>query len=119
MDELLARIEKKAAVAPEAGRKAIGVVLSYLDRNAPPHRMAEIYAALPGAEALVANRRGGVFGMLGGGLMGAYAQLTATGLSPGQMKAAGEELLAFAREKVGADAVDEIAASVPALRQFL
>ncbi len=38
--------------------------------------MAELYAAVPEAEAMVGKRRGGIFGVFnGGGLMGIYAQL--------------------------------------------
>jgi len=120
MDELLQRLEEKADVGPEAGRKAIGAVLSYLDRNAPAEKMAPLYAAIPGSKELTAGKKGGgLFGMIGGSLMGVYSQLTAAGLSTTQMQKAGTEILAFAREKVGDAAVDDIANSVPALRNLL
>ncbi|MCW5695230.1 MAG: DUF2267 domain-containing protein [Bauldia sp.] len=120
MDELLARLEEKAGVGPEAGRKAIQTILSYLDKNAPAEKMAPLYAAIPGARELAGEKKGGgLFSILGGGLMGVYAQLTAAGLSSTQMQAAGNEILAFAREKLGDAAVDDIANSVPAIRQLL
>lgn len=121
MDELLARLQQKAGIGPEAGRKAVQAVLSYLDKNAPAPQMAKLYAAVPGSKELAAEKKGGggLFGMLGGGLMGVYSQLTAAGLSTTQMQQAGGEILAFAREKLGDATVDDIANSVPALRQLL
>lgn len=119
MEELIERIGAKAGIASDAARNSVAALLSYLDKNAPKGRMEELYAAVPGTEALVGKRRGGIFGAFGGGLMGVYTQLSSSGLSNEQMQRAGEELLAFAREKVGDDAVDDVIGSVPALRQLL
>lgn len=121
MDELLARIEARAGVTVTVARKAIGVIVSHLDRHAPPERMAEFYAAIPGSADLVEDKKpAGLLGkMFGGGLLGVYNDLRAAGLETGQMQEAGEELMAFARERVGAEAVDEILGSVPGLKQFL
>ena len=119
MDELIERIEEKAGISSDAARSSVAALLSYLDKNAPKRRMEELYAAVPGSEALVGKRRGGIFGAFGGGLMGVYSQLSAAGLSNEQMQHAGEELMVFAREKVGDDAVDDVIGLVPALRQLL
>lgn len=119
MDELIERIEQKVGIGPDAARSSVAALLSYLDKNAPKQRMAEIYAAVPGAEAMVGKRRGGIFGAFSGGLMGIYTQLNSAGMSNEQMQMAGEEILAFAREKVGPEAIDDVIGSVPALRQIL
>ncbi len=118
MDELIERIERKAGLSPEAARKSIATILTYLDKNAPRQRMVELYAAVPGAEALVGKRRGGIFGMFNSGLAGIYTQLAAAGFSQEQMQMAGEEVVAFAREKVGHDAVEDLIAKTPGIRQL-
>lgn len=120
MDELIERIERRVGVAPETARKSIAAFLTYFDRNGPKERMAQFYAAVPDAEAMVGKRRGGIFGVFnGGGLMGIYAQLAAAGFSNEQMQMAGEELVNFAREKVGDDAVEDLIAYTPGIRQLL
>lgn len=118
MDELIERIERKVGLAPETARKSIAAILTYLDKNGPQDRMSELYEAVPGARELVGKRRG-LFGVFGGGLAGVYSQLTQAGLSAEKMQMAGEEVLAFARERIGAEAVDEIIAATPGLRQLL
>jgi hypothetical protein len=118
MDELMERLETKAGVGPEAARKSISAILGYLDRNAPAHRMDELYAAVPGARELVGGGGGGLFGAGIAGLLAVYSQLKSAGLTTDQMRNAGTELLAFTREKVGDEAINEVIASVPALRQL-
>ncbi len=119
MDELIERIERRVGVEPEAARKSIAAILTYLDRNAPKDRMAELYAAVPEAEGLVTKRRGGIFGAFsGGGLMGIYSQLTSAGFSVEQLQMAGEEVVAFAREKAGDAVVDDLIESTPGVRQL-
>jgi hypothetical protein len=118
MDELIERLRQKAGVSPEAATKSIAAILTYLDKNAPANRMAEVYAAVPGSRDLVGKGGGGLFGGIGG-LLGVYTQLKSAGLSSEQMQNAGTELLAFTREKVGDEAIEDVIASVPALRQML
>ena len=117
MDELIERLEQKAGVGPEAARKSVAAILTYLDKNAPANRMEELYAAVPGARELTGNPRSGLLGGIGG-LLGVYTQLKSTGLTSEQMQSAGTELLAFTREKVGDEAIDDVIASVPAIRQL-
>lgn len=118
MDELIERIERRVGVEPEAARKSIAAILTYLDRNAPKDRMAELYAAVPEAEGLVTKRRGGIFSAFSGGLMGIYSQLTSAGFSVEQLQMAGEEVVAFAREKAGDAVVDDLIESTPGVRQL-
>jgi len=117
MEELIERLRTKSGVEPEAAKKSIAAILTYLDKNAPANRMAEVYAAVPGSRDLV-GKGGGFFGGIGG-LLGVYTQLKSAGLSSEQMQSAGTELLAFTREKIGDEAIEDVIASVPALRQLL
>ena len=61
----------------------------------------------------------GAGGMFGSGVMGAGTRMMATGLSMGQVQAVTRETIAFAREKVGEDAVGEIVGAIPGLGQFI
>jgi hypothetical protein len=49
---------------------------------------------------------------LGGKLMGA-------GLGMGDIQGVASETIAFAKEKVGEDAIDEVTSSIPGLSQFI
>lgn len=119
MEQLIDRIVATAGIGREPARKALSVLISYLSRAAPAEKMAPILAAFPGVETLIARPKGGLMGLFGGGLMAAYGELSAAGLSTDQMKTTGETILAAAREKAGKRAVDELLASVPMLRQLL
>jgi hypothetical protein len=54
-----------------------------------------------------------------GGIMGVGTKLMAAGLGMEQMQAVTREIIAYAREKVGEDAVGEIVGSIPGLSQFV
>ncbi|MGD9738271.1 MAG: hypothetical protein AB7O56_09355 [Bauldia sp.] len=118
MNEIIADIAQKAGAPEDKTRKAIGILLTYLDRHVPSEKMAPIFAAVPGSRDLVKPKTG-LFAGLTGGLFGAYAELTATGLSTAQMQIAGTELLAVARAHAGDEAVDAAIDTVPGLRQLL
>ena len=54
-----------------------------------------------------------------GGIMGAGTKMMAAGLSMGQVQAVTRETIAYAREKIGDDAVGEIVGAIPGLSQFV
>jgi hypothetical protein len=54
-----------------------------------------------------------------GGVMGAGMSMMSAGLSMGQVQDVTREFIAYAREKVGADAVGEIVDAIPGLSQFV
>jgi hypothetical protein len=54
-----------------------------------------------------------------GGIMGAGTQMMAAGLSMDQVQGVTREVIAFAREKVGDDAVGEVVGAIPGLSQFV
>jgi hypothetical protein len=75
---------------------------------------------LPGTEAAVQTAEaggGGVFAM--GGVMGAGTRLMGLGLDMGQVQAVTREIIGYAREKIGEDAVGEIVGAIPGLGQFV
>ncbi len=119
MDELLGRLVANVGVDHATAEKAVAIILQFLLKEGPPDRARALVDQLPGAEALLqsAPAGGGGFGM--GGIMGAGTQLMGIGLSMGQVQAVTREVIAFAREKLGEDAVGELVGAIPGLSQFI
>lgn len=120
MDELIARLVANAGVDAAAAEKAVGIILDFLKKEGPPDKVQELFAKLPGADALASQQEadgGGMFAM--GGLMGAGTKMMAAGLSMGQVQGVTKETIAFAREKAGEDTVGEIVGAIPGLSQFI
>ena len=128
MEELIARVSGAAGIEAALAQKSVGIILDFLRKEGPVAPVAQLMAALPGAEAAAdaeAGRSGGMMGAAGGmmgssgGLMALAGKLSSAGLGMGEMSAVGKELFAAAREKVGEDAIGEIAGAVPGLHQFM
>eukprot|EP01037_Dinobryon_pediforme_P009652 gene9652-biopygen5821 len=130
MDELVARITDAAGIGSDMARTAIGIILNFLQKEAPDE-VNGLIQSIPGAAEAVAAQNtdstksagllGGLMGMMGGGggLMGLASQLSGAGLGMGDMQSVGHELFAFVREKAGDEAVGRIANAVPGLSQFI
>ena len=119
MDELVARLVANVGVDKTAAEKAVGIILDFLQKEGPPDKAQALIDTLPGAEALIKAQQndGGGFGM--GGIMGAGTKMMAAGLSMAQVQGVTKETIAFAREKVGEDAIGEIVGAIPGLSQFV
>lgn len=122
MQDLITRIATASGLDATTAEQAVGMVLAFLQKEAPAADMDKVLAGIPGAADLAAAHAGGggggLMGMFGGGLMGLAGQLSGLGLGMGEMQAVGRELFAIAREVAGEDVVGEIAGSVPGLSQF-
>jgi hypothetical protein len=120
MDELLGRLVANVGVDQSAAEKAVGIILDFLRKEGPTEKVQALIDRLPGAEALLAAQSdagGGMFSM--GGIMGAGTKMMAAGLSMGQVQGVTRETIAYAREKIGDDAVGEIVGAIPGLSQFV
>ncbi len=130
MDELINHVSAAAGLEPEVSRKALALILAFLQREGPPEAVGRLMDALPGArEAASASATeeeaqgdalgdaGGV--PAGGGLMGLAGQLAGIGLGFGEMQAIGQELFKRARERVGEDTLRTIAGAIPGLAPFV
>ena len=119
MEELVGRLVAKVGVEREAAEKAVGIILDFLRKEGPADKVQALIDKLPGAEALLAQQSesGGMFSM--GGIMGAGTKMMAAGLSMGQVQSVTRETIAFAREKLGEDAIGEIVGAIPGLSQFV
>jgi len=127
MEDLITRIAAETGVEPDIAKKAVGMILGFLQKEGPQAEVGALLAAIPGAaEAAGAAAgqessaaAGGLLGAIGGGLLGLAGQLTSLGLGMGQMQAIGREVFAYAREKAGDEAVGQVAAAIPGVTQFL
>lgn len=132
MNELVTRVAENVGIDPATAEKAIGMMLGFLQREAADGPIAKMIEAIPGADALIAQYNGegtggggGLLGGLlsavgaGGGVMALGQQLMSQGLGMGEITALAKETIGYAKEKVGADVVDEVVASVPGLSQFV
>jgi hypothetical protein len=123
MDELIARLVANVGVDRAAADKAIGVIFEFLRKEGPADQVQALIERLPGAEALmqaqegVDSSGGGMFAM--GGIMGAGTKMMAAGLSMGQVQGVTREVIAYAREQVGDEAIEKIVGAIPGLSQFI
>lgn len=127
MEELIARVTQRTGLDAATAEKAIGLILAFLRKDGPPAEVDQLFAALPGADDVVAQAGsggggGGLMGMMGsmgGGVMALGGQLMSAGVSMGQMQPLGQELFAYGREKAGEDVMGPIVGAVPGLSQFV
>lgn len=127
MDELIARVSSAIGVDEQIARSAIGEVLAFLHKELPDGPVSEFFDKVCGSremvDAVAAASGAGGGGLLGGllnsGLMGLATRLNGLGLDMGQIQQLGHEIFAYAESIVGKEKVQQIAASIPGLSQFL
>ena len=119
MDELIARLVANVGVEREAAEKAVGIIFEFLRSEGPPDKVQALIDRMPGAEQLVKAQEGAGGGFPMGGLMGAGTKMMAAGLSMGQVQGVTRETIAYSREQVGEDEINEIVGAIPGLGQFL
>jgi hypothetical protein len=122
MDELVDRIVANVGVDRTVAEKSVGIIFDFLAKEGPTEKVLALLDRLPGANAALATARegdgGGMFGGMGG-IMGVGSRLMAAGLGMGEIQGVTRELIAYARETAGEEAVGEIVAAVPGLSQFI
>jgi len=132
MNEIVDQIAAKAGIAPDVAEKAVGMILGFLQREAPDGPVATMIQSIPGASDLVAQYNGadstsggGILGSLmsavgaGGGVMALGQQLMSSGLGMGEITTLAKETIAVARQHAGDQVVDEVVGSIPGLSQFI
>jgi hypothetical protein len=120
MDELVDRIVAAVGIERPVAQRAVAIILDFLATEGPAERVEELIAGLPGASEAAAAAHadsGPSFGM--GGIMGVGGRLMAAGLGMGQIQGVTRELIGYAREKAGDEAIDEIVGAIPGLSQFV
>lgn len=129
MQELIDRIVAATGLDAARAEKAVGIMLSLVKTQGNQAKVGELFAKLPGAAELASRHggdgaaKGGLLGMLGGGLMGgplaAISKLSAAGLSMDQIKVLGTLTLDYAKEKAGSALVKDVAGSIPGLSGYV
>jgi len=128
MDELISRIVAASGLDEGLARKAIGIILAFLQKEGPATEIEQLMYALPGAQELADSANGGKGGLMGmvgglmgggGGVMALGGQLMGAGLSMGQIQSVSKEMFAVGREKAGEDAMGAIVGAIPGLGQFV
>ena len=129
MQELIDRIVTATGLTPEKTEQALGIMLNLIRNQGNPNKVGELFAKLPGAEDLAARwggdgaAKGGLLGMLAGGMMGgplaAISKLTAAGLSMDQIKQVGSMTLQHAKQQAGEQLVKDVAGSIPGLSGYV
>lgn len=126
MDELIARVSTAIGVDAQVARSAIGEVLAFLHKELPDGPVSEFLDKVAGSREMVdeaaaaASGGGGLLGgLLNSGLMGLATKLNGLGLDMGQIQKLGHEIFGYAESVVGKEKVQQIAASIPGLSQFL
>ena len=122
MDELVDRIVARVGVDRTVAENSVGIIFDFLSKEGPTEKVQALLDRLPGANAAMAAARegdtGGMFGGMGG-IMGVGSRLMSAGLGMGEIQGVTRELIAYAREQAGDEAVGEIVAAVPGLSQFI
>src|ERR1700753_3821544 len=122
MDELADRIVARVGVDRSVAEKSVGIIFDFLSKEGPTDKVHALLDQLPGANAAMAAARaddaGGLFGSMGG-IMGVGSRLMSAGLGMGEIQGVTRELIAYAGETAGEEAVGEIVAAVPGLSQFI
>jgi hypothetical protein len=135
MDNVIARVATAANLSPEVARKAVALIVDFVQREASQEAVKDLFDKAPALQAIVASGsptggEGMGFGlkglmgiaagaMGGGGLMALGGQLMGLGLSMDQIQTAGKEVFSYAREVAGDQTIGELAASIPGLSQFI
>lgn len=128
MEELINRIMTRTGVDEGVAKDGLGIVLGFLKKATSEEKMQEVFDALPGAADLVAARApsggllGGLGNMMGGGTMGAMAalgELNKAGLGMKEIQGLVKELVSYAKQQAGDEAVDEMMATIPGLSQIV
>lgn len=116
MEELLARLEANTGIDRATAEKSVGIILSFLRKEGPADKVDALLAATPGADALIAQHQDSYNG---GGVMAAGMAMMGAGLDMGQVQGVTREVIAYAREKLGEDALGEVVSAIPGLSQFV
>ena len=122
MDELVDQVVGNVGIARPVAERAVGIMLDFLATEGPADTVKGVFEQLPGAAEAAASSHdegsGGLFGAAGG-LMGVGSRLMSAGLSMGEIQGVTRVLIAYARDKAGAQDVNAIVDSIPGLSQFI
>jgi len=128
-------IAVKAGIDTSAAETIVGTILSVVQQEGDPEKVAQIFGHLPGAADL-ARQHAVVEGSGGGGLLGslsgmaeklvggrvgillaAIAQIESTNVTVAQLKSVGSALIAYVTENTDPAIAKEVFDAIPGLRE--
>ena len=122
MEDLVRDISAAAGLEPDTARKAIGIVLDFIQKSVSPEQSAAVIDKVPGgreAAAAAAEDEAEGGGTAAPGLMGLANRLMSEGVGMGDMQALGHVMFGYLRRHAGDDTVGELAGAIPGLGQFM
>lgn len=126
MEDLIGRITGNVGVDETTARGAVRIILSFLHQEGDRDKVVTLIERMPGSEAYIepdgggsSATLGGLGGLMGGGAMAVLGKLQGMGLGMAEIQGVSQETINFARERGGADLVNDIVASIPGLSQFV
>ena len=122
LQALVDHIGAETGLDPATARKAIGIVLDFVQKNVPPAVSAAVIDRLPGARAAASaaaedEAEGG--GTATPGLMGLADRLMAEGVGMGAMQSLGRAMFEGLRRQLGDGPVNDVAAAIPELEHVM
>lgn len=132
MEQLISQLASRFGIDEALAHKAVGMLLSLLQKQGDGAAVSELFEKLPGAGDLATQYAdgggggGGIGGMLGG-LMGGGAgeamklvgSLQSDGLSMDQIKGIGGGLLEHAKQEAGEDLVRRAVDGIPGVSDYI
>jgi len=121
MDELIGRLVSNVGIDKDVAEKAVGIILQFLVKEGPADQVQALLGKLPNSDQTIAAAPADTGGMslFGGGVIATGTRMMGLGLSMGQVQSITREIITFAREKAGEDAVGQIVGAIPGLSQFI
>lgn len=118
MQDLVDHISAATGLEPDTARKAVGIVLDFVQKSVSPDTSAALIDGVPGGRMAAAGAaedeaEGG--GTATPGLMGLADRLMAEGIGMGAMQGFGRAMFEGLRRTVGDGPVDAVAAAIPDL----
>jgi hypothetical protein len=123
MQDLITKIVAETGLIPQKAEQAVGILLNLLETQGDRAKVADLFAAIPGAQDLAAKHGGGLMGMMAGGMMGGplvvFAKLQGAGLNMDQIKTVATRTLQHAKDTAGIARVRAAAANIPGISGYL
>jgi hypothetical protein len=130
MADLISDLAGKAGISPDLAGKGVGAVLALFKDKLPAGAFAQVQAAVPNADALMAaaqpkpeEPKGGMLGAAagavgklfgGGGAAETTGKLTQLGFTPDQLGKFLPAVLEFCKTKLPPDVIKQVSAFLPA-----
>ncbi len=114
MDDLLKELTAKAGIDPEIARKALGIIVAFIEKEAPRDKTEPLLQKLPGAQEMARENDAP-----SGGLLGVFNDLTGAGLGISEIQTVVSGFIAHAKAKVGEREVNTVISAIPGLNQFV